>query len=107
MTVKNILEHSNEVGWNTDQQIEIFLLFCREHKPDLQAKLNVKKDSYVSFFKTLIYSCNQTTEISACRKFLTEFSRIPGQDFASCIQLFDSVYAHYSHLQAPKKKLEV
>ena len=70
MTVKNILEHSNEVGWNTDQQIEIFLLFCREHKPDLQAKLNVKKDSYVSFFKTLIYSCNQTAEISACRKFL-------------------------------------
>ena len=47
------------------------------------------------------------TEISACRKFLTEFSRNPGQDFASCIQLFDSVYAHYSHLQAPRKKLEV
>ena len=107
MTVKNILEHSNDIGWNTDQQIEIFLLLCKEHKPDLQAKLNVKKDNYVSFFKTQIYSCQQTTEISACQKFLTEFSRNPGQDFASCIQLFDSVYAHYSHLQAPKKKLEV
>ena len=33
--------------------------------------------------------------------------RIPGQDFASCIKIFDSIYAHYSHLQAPKNKLEV
>ena len=61
MTVKNILEYSNDVGWNSDQQIEIFLLLCKEHKPDLQAKLNVKKENFVSFLKTLIYSCQQTT----------------------------------------------
>ena len=79
MTVKNILEYSNDVGWNSDQQIEIFLLLCKEHKSDLQAKLNVKKENFVSFFKTLIYSFQHTTEINACRKFLTEFSRSPGQ----------------------------
>ena len=66
MTVKNILEYSNDVGWNSDQQIEIFLQMCNEHKPDLQAKLNVKKENFVSFFKTLTYSCQKTTEINAC-----------------------------------------
>ena len=45
--------------------------------------------------------------MNACRNYLTQFHRSPGHDFASCIQLLDSVYEHYSHLKAPKKKLEV
>ena len=66
--------------------------------------LPVKNENYVAFFRSIVYSCQMTSELHACRIYLSNFQRNPGQDFATSIQLFDSVYSHYCHLQAPRRR---
>ena len=61
-----------------------------------------KKENFIAFFRTLFYSCQMTADIQACRSYLTQCQRSP-----TFIQLFDSVYSHYCHLQALKEKTEV
>ena len=92
LTIHNYLDHADVIGWKDCQLMQALLLMLKTNRPDLHTKLNVKKNNFFAFFKALIQTCGQNSEISKCRDYLSKFIRAPETSFMECITNFDSVH---------------
>ena len=57
LTIHNYLDHADVIGWKDCQLMQALLLMLKTNRPDLQTKLNVKKNNFFAFFKALIQTC--------------------------------------------------
>ena len=107
LTVMNYLEDCDKVGWNDKTLLASLLSLLKQHKQDLHTRLSIKKNDLFSFFKALTQVCTQTQEVTACRDYLGKFFRPPGQTFADCLTIFESVYGHWQQLLRPVNRTEL
>ena len=87
--------------------MQALLLMLKTNRPDLHTKLNVKKNNFFAFFKALIQTCGQNSEISKCRDYLSKFMRGSETSFMECITNFESVYTHWQQLLRPVSRKEL
>ena len=67
LTIRNFIEHAEQVGWSNKLLIQALLEMLKRYKPDLYSKLNVKRSQTQAFFQTLVLNCSQQAAISNCR----------------------------------------
>ena len=59
LTIRNFIDHSNQVGWSNKLLIQALLEMLKRYKTDLYSKLNVKRSKTQAFFQTLVMNCSQ------------------------------------------------
>ena len=107
LTIRNFIEHADQVGWTNKLLIQALLEMLKGYKPDLYSKLNVKRSQIQAFFQTLVLNCSQQAAISSCRDYLSKFTRSPTMSFVESITAIDSVYSFWQQLIRPVTKEEL
>ena len=95
-TVIKYLEYSDKVSWNNKTLLQSILSLLKQHKQDLHTKRSFQ------FLQALTQVCHRTSEVTACRDYLSKFFRNPGQRFVDLIIIFESVYGHWQKLLRPQ-----
>ena len=107
LTIRNFIEHSNQVRWLNKLLILALLEMLKRYKTDLYSKLNVKRSQTQAFFQALVMNCSQQAVISSCREYLSKFTRTTNMSFVESITAIDSVYCHWQQLIRPFTKEEL